>query len=244
MKMTKVTLYSAVSAVFMATAAAAAPVTINFDGLGAENGSENITIGGLAPGLGGLSLTLDADTFRLISQAPQGPADTFTLNGDDTAVLNTTQGGGDQGIGVLDAADNNDDVDGFGDNDIVLFNFSRSVSLLSIRFDNVQDPLLGIGNGADDFLGFASDAVLNPGDPFQAILTDIPNIIGDDGLFTLSAPGVAGSFFGIGALENNDSWRIRSITVDVAPIPLPAAFPLLLAGLGGLVLAGRRRRTS
>lgn len=31
---------------------------------------------------------------------------------------------------------------------------------------------------------------------------------------------------------------------SVAPVPLPAALPLLLAGLGGLLLATRRRRTS
>jgi len=32
------------------------------------------------------------------------------------------------------------------------------------------------------------------------------------------------------------------MTVNVAPIPVPAALPLLLAGLGGLGLAARRKR--
>lgn len=43
----------------------------------------------------------------------------------------------------------------------------------------------------------------------------------------------------------NDSGYTRGryeIHVDIAPIPLPAALPLLAAGLGGLAFAGRRKR--
>ncbi|MEJ6393165.1 hypothetical protein V8J82_07865 [Gymnodinialimonas sp. 2305UL16-5] len=220
-----------------ATAAQAVPVTISFDGLGAQNNQQIVNVGDVGEGV---NLSIDADTFRRISFAPAGPARTYRLNGDTSAVVNTQQGSGDQGLGVLDEDDFNDDVDGFGDNDILLFSFSRSVNLLSITFDNVNDALFG--NGPDDFLGFASAGPIDPSDTFTSIIRDIPNVAGDDGVFTIAAPGVAGSFFGIGAIGNNDSWRIRSLTVDIAPVPLPAALPMLAFGIGGLMMVGRRRR--
>ncbi len=42
--------------------------------------------------------------------------------------------------------------------------------------------------------------------------------------------------------SKNSSFTLRVTTYDVAPVPLPAAAPLLIAGLGALGFAARRRR--
>jgi hypothetical protein len=40
------------------------------------------------------------------------------------------------------------------------------------------------------------------------------------------------------------NWRISDVQIDATPVPLPAAFPLLLSALGGLGLTGIKRRSS
>ena len=52
---------------------------------------------------------------------------------------------------------------------------------------------------------------------------------------------LASTVFAIGVKDNHDEFKIRQIGVELAPVPLPAAGFLLLAGLGGLGLARRRR---
>lgn len=42
----------------------------------------------------------------------------------------------------------------------------------------------------------------------------------------------------------NDGFSIDDISVNIAPVPVPAGLPLLLAGLGGLALLRRRGRAS
>ncbi|MBO1254723.1 hypothetical protein J3L16_03360 [Alteromonas sp. 5E99-2] len=221
----------------------AVPVTIDFSNLGGQNGASAISLDDLAPDAGALSLGIDADTFNLVSFAPFGPFSTFSLNNDRTSVIDTNQFFGDEGLGARDFNDGDDDIDGFGDNDILLFSFSREVTLLSVGFDNI------LGN-ADDFIGFAANEVFGSGVNFLAALIDVPNIEGDDGLFVLGNGGIDASFFGFGALENNDSFRITSLTIDVATlgggnpddvnppsVAVSAPSSTLLIGLG-LILTG------
>ena len=45
-------------------------------------------------------------------------------------------------------------------------------------------------------------------------------------------------------LNSSTAWEKVILSANVSPVPLPAAFPLLLVALGGLGFASRRRKTA
>jgi hypothetical protein len=67
---------------------------------------------------------------------------------------------------------------------------------------------------------------------------------------TLGIPGTSGSFFvtisDVGVFDKvtfaSDQRAFEFANVSATPVPLPAALPLLLAGLAGLVAVSRRRK--
>lgn len=90
----------------------------------------------------------------------------------------------------------------------------------------------GIGNLA---------GALNPAD-FALVLGTTFNLA----TYTFKATGSTQSLFfaDTGATTGDNGGPILdNVRVDVAPIPLPAAAPLLIAGLGALAMVRRRRRT-
>lgn len=219
--MNKIKSLAASAAIILATAGAASavPVTINFDAL--SGAATTFTVG---------DVTVGADNFDVVSN-PSGAPVNIRLDGRNDVLV---QSAGGQGLGVLDPGDSNNDIDGNGDNNILTFTFDSAVRLVSVLFDNVDD--------SDEATLAAVLSGPTAGTTLAATQSFISPVGGDDG--TLS-PNLVGTFFGIGAIDGNDDFRVRSITVetDIAPVPLPAGLPLLAVGLGGLALLRRRRKS-
>ena len=102
------------------------------------------------------------------------------------------------------------------------------------------------GDGANVYtssLGWIADTITNPGGYFKGGVTNVYGVV--DLLAGLNVFSV--NFRSPGAWNNgnqglgDESWALNS--VNVAPVPVPAALPLMLSGLIGLgALASRRRR--
>ncbi|MCU4653570.1 VPLPA-CTERM sorting domain-containing protein [Roseibacterium sp. SDUM158016] len=75
---------------------------------------------------------------------------------------------------------------------------------------------------------------------------NIATVVVDFGRAVSSALITIGNYSGSGSqgFVRNDGFSVDDISVNIAPVPLPAGLPLLLAGLGGLVALGRRRKAN
>ncbi|MEH6525801.1 MAG: VPLPA-CTERM sorting domain-containing protein [Sneathiella sp.] len=135
------------------------------------------------------------------------------------------------GMGVRSAGDGSGEVDGYGNDDVLIFSFDSAVKLISAEFTNVDYDVFTLwfdddGNGSlyGDRVGTG-----NPGDPFG-------------GLYTFTSDYI-GTLFGFGAESSNDYWRVASITANsISAVPVPAALPLFGAALLGMGFLARRRK--
>ena len=191
--------------------ALAAPVTFDF------TGGPNTVHGSLAFAQGGVSV----DVLPLVYD------DRYRLDGQ-----HRTLGHWGTGLGVRDTGDRDHKVDGSGDNNAVLFTFDRQITLLGATFSYAD---------ADDHVEvFLLDGTRGPNVRRGLGFTGRGGGWSDVAAVDFSADMLTSETFALGATDRDDEWKLSSITVDVAAVPVPAAGVLLLAGLGGLAAMRRR----
>ena len=211
----------------------AAPVTTDFAG------SPDAILGNSAVfdlG-GGLSVTVSAHTH---DGGNSGDAP-FTLSDAEIAQVS-------QGLGVLAApVDTNIGIDGFGPDELLRFTFSKTVTLVSVVFQDVAMFFQDVESNdefdmAVDDMDVDVSALLGTDD-----IGALPNggFGSDSNLADFTGAGLIGTVFDFYTTEADDDYLIRALTVDVADdaadVPAPGALMLLGFGLAGLSLARRRR---
>jgi hypothetical protein len=138
-------------------------------------------------------------------------------------------------------------IDSFGLNDVVIFTFNKAVNIAGLMFnywDSTDTFDLYQGNGGGGLGHLLSAAVL-------------PSVLLNSPLNTVFAIGAGTNSTQICKYDRRGGWnhcwtktvnsafKLKSMTVDVpAPIPVPAAGLLLIAGLGGLAAVKRFRRAA
>lgn len=184
---------------------------------------------------GGSGLTLDvtASEYNLFTGALQGS--------------NYSVGQYSGGLGVCTGAvtnsgdgcsGDNHQVDGRNGDEMVIFTFSESVEILSVTLSLVDS------NDHFDFKTFApqGESLIWDIDPVgTGTVTTNTSDFPDGAIFGTQT--FTGTTFGVGAAFNNDDFKISGISFDYtpAPVPLPAAGLMLMAGLGGLAVMRRRQ---
>ncbi|MGP1356726.1 VPLPA-CTERM sorting domain-containing protein [Roseicyclus sp.] len=132
------------------------------------------------------------------------------------------------GIGLLRNQWHHDShlVDGHYD-EYLMLNFSEEVRLTSLTFsyaDHRDDWRVYSGSFAD--FTFEDSGQLSNAGFVQTALVDSLAL---------------GTHFLVGTRNSHSGWKLQGLTVDLAPVPLPATGLLLLAGLGGLAVMRKRR---
>ncbi|CUH41013.1 VPLPA-CTERM protein sorting domain protein [Jannaschia seosinensis] len=181
-------------------------------------------LAGLAIGGAASAATIDYTNSQTNPGGPALSCDAFgLLNASCSITYNQA------GLGVKGSPDfQPGQIDGspIGSSERLTFDFGKDTIWNSItfgRWDNNDDALLTFGNGD----------TLTYGPGIGATTLALGGVISQT--LSVTAKGV---FWHDGF--GNDSFTVASI--DVAPVPLPAAGWMLIAGLGGIA-AARRRRT-
>ncbi len=143
-----------------------------------------------------------------------------------------------EGLGVKNAAGDQNSVDNFAGVDFVLLQFSRPVSLTSAFVTSKGYPAFGQPVKDADFIAsFGNTSATLAG---SIVSTVAPNFTG---LRAIATGGETGKFWAItagGTDRTWDSFKIGQITATA--VPEPATWALMILGMGAIGVALRSRR--
>ena len=212
-------LTSAAAAVILGTGAAHA-VTIDFEEFANGEAINSVSVGGI-------SATVTTDSKGAVDQAIAFDTDLDNTRDPDLEAPFTGSGAEFPGK-VLIIAENTTVPDDERLGGTVTFAFDQMVDFISFQGFDGADYRVTTAKG-DDFL--TRDLIVTGDNLSNEIF--LPEFTG------VQTVSIEFLNFGEGA-----SGAIDNIVVEptIAPIPVPAALPLLAAGLGGLAFLGRRRR--
>ena len=221
--------------VAFSTAASAAPVTIDFDGLGNDTVVSSTEFDAQGVSFTAVSDLNELRTFDI--NVANGTGDTdleapLSRVGDGTSTPM-------QNVLIIQEDNGGSTPDDAGNGGTFVIDFAQAVTFLG--FDAV------------DFTDGGSNIIVNlffdDGDMMSDFSFDFNSMIGldvgDNQFFSFDDTvfGLAGVANVIRAtIQLTGSGAIDNIQFDAPEVPVPAALPLLLSGLAGLGFASRRRR--
>ena len=207
---------AALAVAFAGSAATAA--TVGFEFGGGDNSGSSLVFNS-----GGVTVTVTSAIYN-----PTGNP-SFIASGPSEVTQQSVNG-----LGVCSGfnrnggcAGDNQQLDGNGLDELLIFTFSEAVSLLSIdfRLEGFDNFDLLAGNSLAGLFRYIQNGILVNNGPNYVV----PGFVGMASIFAIANP------------NSNDQYRVGAFTVETATVPVPAAGLMLLAGLGGIAAMRRRK---